>query len=91
MSPYYVTPITILVVQTVLLVLSWTFFAITFNTPVPLSVENAIEAKLHMQSVTMVMTLIASSISLVSSVCVPNPSFFLIMQLNETGIQQPLR
>lgn len=73
-SPYYVTPIIVLVVHTALLVVSWTFFVSTLTTPVPLSVENAIKMKLHMQSVTMVMTLIASTISLMSSVCVPNPS-----------------
>jgi len=73
MSPYYVIPIAVLVVQTLLLVLSWTFFAITFTKPVPLSVEYAIKFSRHVQSVTMVMTLLASSISLVSGVCVPNP------------------
>jgi hypothetical protein len=75
MSPYHVVPITVLVVQTLLLVLSWTFFAITITNPVPLSVEYAIKFSLHVQSVTMVMTLLASSISLVSGVCVPNPFF----------------
>jgi hypothetical protein len=76
MSPYHVVPIAVLAVQTLLLVLSWTFFAITFNNPVPLSVEHAIEVSVHIQSVTMVMTLIASSISLVSGVCVSNPFFY---------------
>ena len=75
MSPYYVVPIAVLVVQTLLLVLSWTFFAITITNPVPLSVEYAIKFSLHVQSVTMVTTLFASSISLLSGVCVPNPFF----------------
>jgi len=75
MSPYYVIPIAVLVVQILLLVLSWTFFAITFTNPVPLSVKNAIAVSVHIQSVTMIMTLIASSISLVSGVCVPNNLF----------------
>ncbi|KIM46962.1 hypothetical protein M413DRAFT_23278 [Hebeloma cylindrosporum] len=68
LTPYHVVPIAVLVVHTLLLVFSWTFFAITITNPVPLSVENAIKVKLHIQSVTMVMTLIASSISLVSGI-----------------------
>jgi len=83
MSPYYVIPIAVLILQTLLLVLSWTFFAITLTNPVPLSVKNAIRVSEHMQSVTMTMTLIASSISLVSAVCVQTFFFVSIMQLNK--------
>ena len=83
MSPYYVIPIAVLILQTLLLVLSWTFFAITLTNPVPLSVKNAINVSEHMQSVTMTMTLIASSISLVSAVCVQTFFFVSIKQLNK--------
>ncbi|KAJ3516018.1 hypothetical protein NLJ89_g1392 [Agrocybe chaxingu] len=68
LSPYYLIPITVLVVHTLLLVCSWTFFSITISRPVALSPGIALQVEDHIQSVTMVVTLVASFISLISTV-----------------------
>jgi len=68
LNPYYLYPVAVIVMHTLLLTLSWTFFSITINNPVPLSPRMAVKARDHIQSVTMVVTLLASFISVIAGV-----------------------
>jgi len=66
LNPYYIYPSAVLVLHTLLLIFSWTFYSITISRPVPLRPDLAVQARDHFQSVTMVVTLLASFISLIS-------------------------
>ncbi|KIM38937.1 hypothetical protein M413DRAFT_29851 [Hebeloma cylindrosporum] len=66
-SPYYVIPVAVLVIHTLLLVFTWTFMAITISGPIAFSSRDAINFQNNTQSVTWVVTLIASAISLLST------------------------
>lgn len=67
-NPYYVIPIAVLVGQTLLLVFSWAFFAMTLNQPVTLSYSTATYVQENYQTVTLIVGLIATFLSVCSMI-----------------------
>ncbi|CAA7267201.1 unnamed protein product [Cyclocybe aegerita] len=86
LSPYYLIPTTVLVVHTLLLVCSWTFFSITISRPAALSPGIALHVRDHIQSVTMVVTLVASFISLVSTALYTRSILYSLARFLEGGV-----
>ncbi|KAF8159957.1 hypothetical protein B0H34DRAFT_674230 [Crassisporium funariophilum] len=66
MNPYYVTPVAVIVGQTLLIIFSWVFFGITLMQPVPLPYSTAVYVYRNYQTVTLIVTLIATALALCS-------------------------
>lgn len=67
-NPYHVIPVAVLVGQTLLLVFSWAFFAMTLSQPVTLSYSAATYVQKNYQTVTLIVTLIATFLSVCSMI-----------------------
>ncbi|KDR69960.1 hypothetical protein GALMADRAFT_128086 [Galerina marginata CBS 339.88] len=65
-NPYYAIPIAVIIGQTLLLIFSWTFFALTLTEPVPLSYSAATYVQKNYQTVTLIVTLIATLLAVCS-------------------------
>ena len=52
MSAYYIVPIAVLAIHTVLLVFTWTFIAMMITGPIAFTPKNAVRFQTHMQTAT---------------------------------------